>query len=89
VVRQARPDDPAAAVALLEGAERIRASGRETGRSGRLMPDAAAVAVPVWEPGRDGPEVVAALSAIDRTGQMAGAAEATATVLAQAVGGLA
>lgn len=89
VVRQARPDDPAAAVALLEAAERIRAAGQETGRSGRLMPEAAAVAVPVWEPGRDGPEVVAALSVIDRTGTTAGTADTTATVLREAVGGLA
>jgi DNA-binding IclR family transcriptional regulator len=89
VVARARPDDPAAAVALLETAERIRATGRETGRSGRLMPDAAAVAVPVREPGRDGPEVVAALSAVDRSGSLVGAAEETATVLHEAVGGLA
>jgi DNA-binding IclR family transcriptional regulator len=89
VARQARPDDPAAAVALIEAPGHIRATGRETGRSGRLMPEAAAVAVPVWEPGRDGPEVVAALSAVDRSGALADAREETATVLRQAVGGLA
>ena len=89
VVRQARPDDAAGAVALLDAAEVIRTTGRETGASGRLMPEASAVAVPVWQDGRAGPEVVAALSAVDRSGSALGRADEVASVLREAVGGLA
>lgn len=84
VVRAACPDD-AAAVALLADAERIRDSGRETGRSGPLLPGAEAVAVPV----RDGAggEVVAALAAADRAGGLAARGEETAAVLAASAAG--
>lgn len=85
VVRASRPDDPAAAVALLDDAERIRARGSETGRSGRLLPEAAAVAVPVWEPGPSGPEVVAALSVVDRAGSSTDGADEVVAVLREAV----
>jgi DNA-binding IclR family transcriptional regulator len=57
----AHPDDPAAAVDALAEAERIRRDGRVVGASGPLLPDASAVAVPLWEHG----EVVAAVSVAD------------------------
>lgn len=85
VVRAARPTDPAAGLALLADLERIRTTGCETGRSGRLVPDAVAVAVPVWSEGR----VVAAVSAIDRTGALGDGADGAAAVLREAVGGVA
>jgi DNA-binding IclR family transcriptional regulator len=84
-VRAARPDDPAAAVALLAETERIRDTGRETGTSGPLLPGAVAVAVPVHEVDGAGHEVVAALAAADRTGDLASRFDRTATVLAEAV----
>jgi DNA-binding IclR family transcriptional regulator len=84
VVRAARPGDPAAAVALLGEARRIRETGRETGTSGPLLPDTVAVAVPVHEVGGAGREVVAALVAADRTGDLASRVDETATALAGA-----
>jgi DNA-binding IclR family transcriptional regulator len=83
VVRAARPGDPAAAVALLAETRRIRDTGRETGGSGPLLPDAVAVAVPLREADGEG-DVVAALVAADRTGDLAERSDETAAVLAAA-----
>lgn len=82
VVRAARPDDPAAAAAVLRAAARIREEGHETGASGPLLPDADAVAVPVYAEGAG--EVVAALAAADRSGALAGRLGETAELLAAA-----
>lgn len=84
LVRVARPHDPAGAVALLDAAATIRQHGVETGESGRRLPGAFAVAVPVVSGG----EVVAALSAADRTGRLAADPDGAAAVLREAVGGL-
>lgn len=62
----AHPDDPAAAMALLAEAERIRREGKIIGASGPLLPNVSAVSVPVWEEG----EVVAAVSVADRDGTL-------------------
>ena len=72
VVTRARSGDPAETVALLDAADRIRGAGHETGESGRLLPGALAVAVPVWDEGRAGVEVVAAVSVVDRGAGLAG-----------------
>jgi DNA-binding IclR family transcriptional regulator len=83
VVRAAHPGDAAAAVALLAETRRIRDTGRETGGSGPLLPDAVAVAVPLREADGEG-DVVAALVAADRTGDLAERSDETAAVLAAA-----
>lgn len=85
IVQAARPEDPAAAVALLEDSERIRRIGRETGTSGPLLPGAVAVAVPVREEDGARSEVVAALAAADRTGALVTRTDAVAAVLTGAV----
>ena len=78
----ARSDlDAAEAVTLLDATARIRRDGCETGESGRLLPGAEAVAVPVVDNGRDGPEVVAALSVAARGGGLSGRAAEVAAAL--------
>jgi DNA-binding IclR family transcriptional regulator len=65
-VTAAYPDDPGAAIAVLTEAERIRQEGRIVGASGPLLPNASAVAVPLWEDG----EVVAAVAVAGREGSV-------------------
>lgn len=77
--------DAAEAVALLDAAVRIRERGCEAGESGRLLPGAQAVAVPVRDRGRDGVEVVAALSAADRRGSLEGRTEEVVAALRDVV----
>lgn len=85
VVARARPDDPGGVVALLDAADRIRRDGHETGESGRLLPGALAVAVPVWDEGRAGAEVAAAVSVVDRGRGLAGRLEEVLAALRRVV----